>query len=374
MRSELRAQTQTSQREPGDHGNKISPDVEQITVPRDDRLPLYVHTQGARIGLSKEMLKITPPSGHNAPAQQVGLGRISQLNLMGSIQLSTQAIRACLNNQIEIAYFSSRGWFYGRATGASDHQVHHRIAQFKAHQSCKALAISRALICDKIANSRTLLRRNLPAQPSAELSKQIQKLAQLKGRAQRADSPEQLLGIEGSAARIYWDAFNTLICQDHPELAMAGRTRRPPKDPVNAMLSFGYALLTKDCTHAVASAGLDPYLGVFHQSHHGSPALALDLIEPFRAIIVDSSVFQLIRRGQVSPDDFKRSEDDQGVRMRPQMRKKLLQAYERRMDTLITHPSLGLAISYRRTLAAQANLIRKVFSDELDTMPAFQTR
>jgi len=163
-----------------------------------------------------------------------------------------------------------------------------------------------------------------------------------------------------------------MVGRDEPAFLMGGRNRRPPEDPTNALLSFGYALLVKDCVLAISGCGLDPHLGVFHTPHHGRPALALDLMEPFRSIIIDSVVLQMIRRGEAKPDDFVRT--GQAVAMKPRVRKKLISAYERRMDELVTHPVFGYRISYRRILAVQARLIARFFCAEIDDMPSFRTR
>src|SRR5690554_4645204 len=140
--------------------DKDPEEIRRVFPARDDRLPLYVHTSGTRIGLSKEELKITPRKDVDADVSTVGLGLISQLNLMGTVQITTQAVQACLRNDIPVAYFSTGGWFYGRTIGAENRQIHYRIAQFKAFETDRALTLARVLIADKIANSRTLLRRN----------------------------------------------------------------------------------------------------------------------------------------------------------------------------------------------------------------------
>jgi CRISPR-associated protein Cas1 len=215
-----------------------------------------------------------------------------------------------------------------------------------------------------------MLRRNADEIEGSDL--EIAILKRLISQAEEAESADILLGIEGESARRYWSIFSSLLARDHEIFRMEGRNRRPPRDPSNAMLSFGYALLVKDCTTALHSAGLDPFLGMYHTAHHGRPALALDLMEPFRPLVVDSIVLQMIRRGEVQSDDFIFT--GQAVAMKPHARKALLRAYERRMDELIAHPVFGYRISYRQTLSVQARLLARVLLGEIPQLPSFRTR
>ena len=347
-------------------------EIRRVFPARDDRLPLYVQSHGTRVGLSKQELKIMPRKNSDEDVTRVGLGRVSQLNLMGYVQITTQATQACLRNDIPIAYFSGGGWFYGRTVGMGNRQVQYRIAQFEAFESDTALDLARVLIADKIANARTLLRRNAERGDADNLDFELKEIDNLRKRAEQAEDAETLLGLEGNAARRYWQVFSQMVGRDEDGFLMGGRNRRPPEDPTNALLSYGYALLVKDCTLALAGCGLDPHLGIYHTPHHGRPALALDLMEPFRPIIVDSAVLQMISRGEAKPDDFKRT--GQAVAMKKRVRKKLIRAYERRMDALVTHPVFGYRISYRRILSVQARLMSRFFGGEIDGMPSFRTR
>ena len=349
-----------------------SDEIRRVFAPRDDRLPLYVQTAGTKIGRSKHQLKIKPRRDVDESTQKVGVGTLSQLNLMGSVQITTQALQTCLRNDIPVSFFSSGGWFYGRTVGLGNRQVHVRVDQFEAFETPKALQIARVLIADKIANARTLIRRNAPSTGELDLGAELDEMQLLRRRAETAESPEQLLGIEGNAARHYWTAFSQLLGRHDEAFEMDGRNRRPPEDPTNAMLSYGYSLLTKDCTLATSACGLDPHLGMFHTPHHGRPAMALDLMEPFRPLVVDSAVLQMVRRDEATPDDFVHT--GQAVSMKNHVRKTLIQAYERRMDALITHPVFDYRISYRRTLSVQARLLARVVTGELDEMPSFRTR
>lgn len=169
-----------------------------------------------------------------------------------------------------------------------------------------------------------------------------------------------MLGLEGAASRIYFLHFAGMIkCGDDESIGPAfdfqSRNKRPPKDPVNALLSFLYAVLTKEMTVTLLSVGFDPYLGFYHRPRYGRPALALDLMEEFRPIIVDSVVVSAINNGEIKPIHFIRRGPATALIARG--RKKILGAFERRMDTTVTHPLFGYKVSYRRILEVQARLL-----------------
>lgn len=200
-------------------------------------------------------------------------------------------------------------------------------------------------------------------------------LEQLARKAEQAEALEALLGLEGSAARAYFGAFSGMLKGDagvHEHFDMNGRNRRPPRDPINALLSFAYALLAKDFAVVLGMVGLDAMLGFYHQPRFGRPALALDLMEEFRPLIADSVVLGAINNGVFTGDDFVRGAGS--VALKPAARKRFLLAYERRMDQLVTHPVFGYRISYRRVLEVQARLLGRVLLGELAVYPEFRTR
>jgi len=190
------------------------------------------------------------------------------------------------------------------------------------------------------------------------------------------ESNEILLGIEGAAAAQYFSSFGAMLNRDKEEniksFDFTKRNRRPPKDPINAMLSFGYAILTKDCTVALTSAGLDPYWGFYHEPRHGRPALALDLMEEFRPLIVDSAVITAINTGMVRDKDFTYSAG--ACSLDGSGRKAFLRAYESRMDQLITHPVFDYRLSWRRVILVQARLIARLVCGQIGKYPSMVTR
>jgi len=229
-------------------------------------------------------------------------------------------------------------------------------------------------VAGKIRNQRTLLQRNHIEPKRATLAG----MKEMADRAERAESLQELLGIEGNAARLYFGDFAGMIKPDEgagaAELSFDfdGRNRRPPRDPVNALLSLAYSLLAKDLTVASYAVGFDPYIGFYHQPRYGRPALALDLMEPFRPLIADSAVLTAVNTGMVTVRDFVRVGGS--VALSAGGRKGFFRAYELRMDTLVTHPLFDYRVSYRRLLEIQARMLARVLDGEIGEYPVFTTR
>lgn len=341
-------------------------ELRRLQPARDDELPLYVQEQGARIGLSGEELVIKGKKGDT----RARLPNVSQVSLFGNVQMTTQALRTVLERGISVSFLSTGGWFYGRATGVESKNIELRIAQHRAMSDPDTcLRLARGVIASKIRNSRTMLRRNHASPSEVTLSE----LEQLAKKAERCDALESLLGIEGTAARSYFSAFSGMLKgESAKDFDLDGRNRRPPRDPVNALLSLAYALLTKELAHVSASAGLDSLLGFYHQPRFGRPALALDLMEEFRPIVSDSIVISAINTGVVDATDFVCHST--GVALRPAGRRRFLLAYERRMDQLVTHPVFGYRVSYRRVFEVQARLFGRFLLGEIPSYPQFRTR
>ena len=252
------------------------------------------------MGISKQVLNI---KDKGKLVQEVRLNDIHQVNVLGNIQLTTQAIQALLGAEIPVVYFSYGGWFHGLTQSVGLKNILWRREQFRlADRPTFCLQLARKLVIGKIRNQRTMLMRNHVEPPMESL----RFLKAIMHEAHGAESLTELLGVEGMAARVYFEQFNGMIKldEDLSQVPSNGkspfrfdflrRNRRPPRDPVNALLSLGYSLLAKDLTITATAVGLDPYLGYYHQLRHGRPALALDLMEPFRPLIVDSAVLSAI--------------------------------------------------------------------------------
>ncbi len=340
-------------------------EVRRLVPARDDAAPLYVMSQGATVGKTGERLVVRRPGEDPSFARLID---ISGLSVFGNVQISAQALRALSTRGIPILHFTYGGWLAAVTTGPAQRNVVLRMAQYKmASRARTALLVSRAIVFGKIQNQRTILRRNHRDRPEGAIGE----LGRLAKAAYAAQSQERLLGIEGTAARIYFTLFGGML---RPSMSFdfTERNRRPPTDPVNALLSFAYALLTKDCTAACVAAGLDPYIGCFHQLRYGRPSLALDLAEEFRPLIADSVVLTVVNTGMVTDSDF--IHRGPACALREEARRRLIEAYEARMETLIRHPLFGYSISYRRVLEVQARLLARVIAGELREYRPLATR
>lgn len=355
--------------------------LRRLLPARDDLRPLYLNTQGLYVGKSGNVLTIKDKD-KDKPVLEVRLLDICQLNLFGNIQISTQAIQTLCEHEIPIAYYSQSGWFYGVTHGLGIKNIFLRREQFRlADLPAFCLRLARQLVAGKIRNQRTLLMRNHREPPPHPLAL----LKTYADDAEHAPSLQSLLGIEGNAARLYFQHFAGMLKRDddHPtspsdsppdgfSFDFTARNRRPPRDPVNALLSLAYSLLTKDLTIITHIVGFDPYLGFYHQPRFGRPSLALDLMEPFRPLIADSAVLTAINTRMLSPSDFVRA--GRSVALTPTGRKALFRAYEQRMDTLATHPLFGYRVNYRRILEIQTRLLARLLTGELASYPVFVTR
>jgi CRISPR-associated protein Cas1 len=341
--------------------------VRRLFPARDDKLPVYVQAQGATLRLDGERL-VVQAKGSNAV--QTRLTNTSHVALFGNVHVSTPAIRKLLDRGIPLLFFSYGGWFAGQAVSHDSKNVDLRLAQYAASQDReRCLKLAQGFVASKILNCRTLLRRNHANPDAVSLSE----LKQLSMKARDAASIESLLGIEGTAARRYFGEFSGMLKgEGTDEFDLDGRNRRPPRDPINALLSFCYSLLAKELALAVRAVGLDGMLGFYHQPHFGRPSLALDLMEEFRPVIADSVVIGAINNGVVQGDDFVRGAG--AVALTQLARKRLILSFERRMDSLVTHPVFDYRISYRRVLEVQARLLSRVLLGELPRYPEFRIR
>lgn len=345
-------------------------EVRRLVPAGDDLRPLYVTGYGFSVGRSGGVLQIKEKG---SLVQEARLNDVSQVNVFGSVSVTTGAVQALAELERPIAYFTMGGWFYGMTAGLGLKNVFLRREQFRrADEELFCLAVARAMVATKIRNQRTLLQRNHVEPPA----RAIEALKRLARQAMQAGALESLLGIEGTAAHSYFGHFGGMLKveagDEPPAFDFTRRNRRPPRDPVNALLSLGYSLLVRDLTIVCHAIGFDPFIGFYHQPRFGRPALPLDLMEGFRPLIVDSAVLSAINTRMVSADDFQRA--GESVTLTPRGRKRFLQAYEQRMDTQVTHPLFGYRVSYRRVLEIQARLLARVVMGELPEYPGFETR
>jgi CRISPR-associated protein Cas1 len=334
--------------------------------PRLDGEILIVQTPGAMVGQSggeftvsvkKEVLRKLPKH------------QVRAIYLYGAIQLTAQAAQSALEEEIDVAYFAPSGRFLGMLRGLPASGVDARLGQYDLfRQPFTRLRLAGEAIRAKIHNQRVLLMRN--GDPGAGV---LFEMARLRDAAPQALSLEELLGIEGTAANFYFQQFPTML-KDRAMWAFDfnGRNRRPPRDPVNALLSLGYSMLAKELAGVCHAVGLDPFLGFMHQPRYGRPALALDLMEEFRPLVADSVALSLINRGELAEGDFIRSAS--GTSLNERGRRIYWEAWFRRLDTEVSHPAFGYKMSYRRMFEVQARQLWRYVRGDAAQYHGFTTR
>ncbi len=330
---------------------------------------LYVLEEGAI--LRKEGDQVVVAGAKAGILLKMPLEQVEQIVIVGNATVTAPLVAELLARGIEIAYFSRAGEFLGRLVPETSKNVPLRWAQFRAaSDSEKTLAIARAIVKGKLLNQRTLLMRAAREGVSG-LAGAVEDLKHLVDRADRAQSLEELRGVEGAGSARYFKEWPKLIRK--VGFRFPGRVRRPPTDPVNAMLSFGYTLLANMVFAACHVVGFDPYVGFLHMDRYGRPALVLDLMEELRPVLVDSLVLALINRGQVEPEGFETTFGG-GCRMSRSTLHVFLEAWENRRRTLIQHPVLRQEVPYFRVPELQARILAKFLFGELEEYIPFLTR
>ncbi len=328
---------------------------------------LYVDEQGCILKKTGERLLVVK---EGETIRDIPLIHLGQVVLCGNISVTTPVMQTLLNEGIPVVYLSA----YGRYQGVLMPQISRnsllRVAQHRvADDPEKCLALAKAFVHGKISNMRMMLQRRKwrgKTETDAEettIESSIEGMRKMRGRLPKAENLPELLGLEGNASADYFRSFSSML-NTEMGFGFEHRTRRPPKDPTNALLSFAYSLLTADVISAIQIVGLDPYVGFFHQQTYGRPCLALDLMEEFRPIIADSVVVTLINNRQITPNDFTQSHG--GWFLKDLARKKFYAAYEKRKNETITHPVFKYKISFRRALELQVRLLAKCLMGEIE--------
>lgn len=321
---------------------------------------LYVDEPGAYVRKRGERVVVTKD---DEVIREIPACNLDQVVLVGNVNMSTPMIQLMMDRNLEVAYLSGSGTYAGSYLPGYTKNSVVRIAQYRTHlDTNQRLHLATRFVWGKLANMRTILVRNNRDRGDLEVARAAERLGRMVHKAREARDLASLLGIEGSGSREYFQVFGKLL-KPGTSFSFERRTRRPPADPVNSMLGFGYSLLAKDMVAAVSVAGMDPYVGFYHEAKYGRPALALDLMEEFRSIIVDSAVITLVNRGMIDQDDFE--ERLGGCFLNKSGRRKFFQAYEGRRGEEVTHPLFGYRLPYRRNFELQARLLAKVLSGEL---------
>lgn len=318
---------------------------------------VYVDRQGALVRVRGDRLVVV--DGEEA-LLRLNLRRVRQVVCYGRVGLTTAFLHRAADRGIEVVLLTASGQLGGRLVGPTATDPTARRAQYRLADDADAgRRMAAELVAGKIDNMRVTLLRAVRRGDDVEAAVGADRLRDLAAGLAAVASLDELLGVEGAATREYFQALRRVV---DPVFGFAGRQRRPPPDPVNAMLSYGYTLLTQEAIAAVEAAGLDPNVGLLHRHRWGRPALALDLIEEFRPMTVDVAVWRCLSTRQVRPEQFT-TEPDVGCRMGADARHTFVAAYERRMLTLVSSPTAGRRVSFRVALALQAKALATAIQD-----------
>ncbi len=333
---------------------------------------LYITTPDRYLSLDGENIVITADRQEIA---RVPLHNLERIMAFGCSGASPALMGKCVSESRELVFMTRSGKFLARVEGEVNGNVLLRRTQYRiADNPLQSLAIARNIIAAKLYNSRWTLERTMRDHEMridvslfTEKSHYLQKAIQTAMSAPDADS---LRGIEGEAASVYFSVFNDMILQQKDDFQFTVRSRRPPLDRVNAMLSFAYALCTSMCASALEAVGLDPYVGFLHTDRPGRRSLALDLVEEFRALMCDRFVLTLINKRTMVPAHFEQREDG-AVLLNDEGRKVLLTTWQKRKDDELRHPFLEEKVQWGMLPYAQALLLARFLRGDLDTYPPF---
>lgn len=313
--------------------------------------PLYVIEQGAKLSCDGRRLVV---SKEEAELSSVPLVHVSEVVLMGNVGLTTPVIKLLLLENIDVVFLTQDGQYCGRLTGPATPHVMLRRRQYRCQEDGRFVqAMAQNMVRGKLSNMRTLLMKHNRELGDAAIGSAIGAVGAALERVPRTTAVSSLSGIEGAATAAYFGGWKRLLKGDWK---FEKRQRRPPPDPINVLLSFGYTLLARTAQSAVEAAGLDPYAGFLHGVEYNRPSLALDLMEEFRAV-VDGVVLWCCNGGEVTPADFTVGDAERPVIMGDEAKRKFIQAYERRMEQEIMHPRLNQRLPLRRCIHAQARLV-----------------
>jgi CRISPR-associated protein Cas1 len=314
------------------------------------RRTLYIQEQGAVLARQEDRLVVK--KGEDV-LLAVPAAKVDQVFVLGRCSITTPAMTFCLQEEIPIVLLSSRGQYYGVIDSPTSDRVSLHRQQFaRAADPAFVLATAKAVVRGKLANCRVLLQRHQRRKGIDAVKSAIRELDAIAGRLATAQTPEAVLGHEGNGAARYFDAFARLLQHD---LGFRGRVRRPPTDPVNSLLSFGYTLAFYNVYALIRGRGLHPYVGHLHSMRDRHPALASDLLEEFRAPIVDSLVLYLVNSKLLTAADFYRggTEANAPCLLRDGARKTFLKHFEQRLGSAIVHPRTEETVDWRRAMDIQ---------------------
>jgi CRISPR-associated protein Cas1 len=303
---------------------------------------------------------------------EIPIREVERILVFGNIQISTQAIDACLNQKIIIVFLSSSGQYKGHLWNLASTNLENELTQYQKQTDSNFQSIlSKAIVRGKLLNSKQLLLRLNRKRKLDNVKKAIQGLTSYLEELETIDNIDTMRGYEGSGAARYFSAFGHLITNS--SYGFSNRHRQPPTDPVNSLLSFGYTLLFNNVLSLIITEKLTPYLGHFHYGNNTKPYLAFDLMEEFRSPIVDSLVLRLINTSVFSPQDFDRVPTTGGVYLNADSRRTFLKHFEKQINEKIAHPDLQYKVCYRQAIQLQIRRYKSSLFDETIYEPFLRT-
>jgi CRISPR-associated protein Cas1 len=327
---------------------------------------LYLMEQGSVLHKRSERLEVTKDGKR---LLQVPAMKVEQVVVFGNIQVTTPALAYLLKEGIDLAFLSSRGVFRGRLQTPHSRNIYLRWAQYERGRDPRfQLQVARVIVAGKITNARTQCLRFQRAGHVKYIDRALDRLDDLRRQAAQAELAS-LRGIEGAAAGLYYAILRQVL---QARLDFPRRTRRPPRDPVNVLLSLAYTLLLNSVLAGVEVVGLDPYMGFYHAEKYGRPALALDIMEEFRPIVADALVVMLLTKRVISADDF--GEEFGQIRLSYGGQRRFLREWADKLNDEIVHPYFDYAATYARCIELQARILAKVITGELPEYLPFRTR
>ncbi len=324
---------------------------------------MYLFTPGVVLG--KELERFTIRRAGKV-VQRILAIKVDQVMVYGNIQITTQAMQFCITEKIPIFLLSGHGKFYGIIDGFdTDPVLLHRDQFNRAADTQFCLDLAKALLKGKLTNSRVLLRRQKRRRSTDILGNTINALKKSLDKLEKATTLNEIRGYEGSAARGYFQALATLF---DPDWRFSGRRKNPPPDPVNSLLSYGYTLLYYNLYSLVRGRGLNPHVGFLHPVRPGHPALVSDIIEEFRAIVVDTVVLNLVLNRRIDPDDFTApTGDDKPCLLGDRSKKLFIRELEKKLNSRLIYPANDQQLDYRRCMEHQVLHLARVIQGKDET-------
>ncbi len=328
---------------------------------------LYLLEQGSKIFRNSERIVIEKDG---RKILEIPEFKVERIFIFGNVQITTQALRFLLLKGKDVSFFNIQGRFIGKVIPSESKNVFLRLSQYEAFKDTNfRLNISKSIVKGKIKNCRTVLSKFYRNHPEVDLREEIERLSELLEEVDRKQQVSSLIGLEGMSTKIYFMGFSKMIRKK--EFEFKERTRHPPLDPVNSLLSLGYSLITSEMFSVIFGMGLDPYVGFLHSLEYSRPSLALDLIEEFRPVIVDRLVLDLINKEMLKKEDFEYVETEEGkilkVLLNPKAKSIFFTQYEKRMGALVALPE-GM-FCYRRLFEVQVKKMIEAIKNKKEYEP-----